>query len=251
VEYRHTFQIGAAAIAAAVTLAITTPTMAQSAYEKALQQITEKTGLKPITIPDTEGAYMGKIHRGYEVVYTAKAGDVWGRYVARLTMGELGREAGGVLAYLTGQREHLGGNVVGSPLDQLLSRQIGQPLSVTIMLKHGKPNAPRLDVLSDYAKVEPADKVPQREKVGFNAGYLYAQDAEFSKRVAANAPLMKRMKNLRSQYIRLDPDVVTLFWAGSETDYSGMIRDHGDYYRMINDLMDDLADIADAIPAGK
>jgi hypothetical protein len=251
VRHRHAFQLRAACICAALALPIAMSAMAQSADEKALQQIAEKTGLKSVAIPETGGAYLGKTHRGYEVIYTAKAGDVWGRYVARLAMGELGREAGGVLAYLTGQREHLGGNVVGSPLDRFLSQQISQPLSVTIMLKHGKPNAPRLDVLSDYARVVPADKGPQREKVGFNAGYLYAEDAEFARRIAENALLMKRMKNLRCEYIRLDADAVSLFWAGSETDYSGMIRDHGDYYRMLNDLMDDLADIADAVPAGK
>jgi hypothetical protein len=220
---------------------------AQSAYDRAMQQVADKTGLKSITIPDTDGAYLGKTHRGYEVIYTAKAGNVWGRFAARLTMGELGRETGGVLAYLTGQRAHIS-NVVGSPLDRLLAEQIGQPLSVTVILKHGKPDAPRLDVISDYAKVGPADKLPQRDKVGFNAGYLYAEDAAFAKKIADNEALMKRMKNLRTQYIRLDRDAVTLFWAGSENDYSGMIRDHGDYYRMINDLMDDLADIADAIP---
>jgi hypothetical protein len=218
-----------------------------AAYERVMREIADKTGLKPVTIPDTEGAYLGKTHRGYEVIYTAKAGDVWGRYIARLTMAEIGKEAGGVLAYLTGQRKHLGGDVVGSPLDRLLSQQIGQPLSVTVILKHGKSAAPRLDVLSDYAKVEPADKLPAREKVGFNAGSIYAEDAAFAQRIAANAALMKRMKNLRSQYIRVDADAVTLFWSGSERDYSGMINDHGDYFRMLNDLMDDLADIADAI----
>jgi hypothetical protein len=225
------------------------PALAQSgaAYERVMAQIAEKTGLKPVTIPDTEGSYLGKTHRGYEVIYTAKAGDVWGRYIARLTLAEVGRETGGVLAYLTGQRKHLGGDVVGSPLDRLLSQQIGQPLSVTIILKHGKSAAPRLDVLSDYAKVGPGDKMPAREKVGFNAGSIYAEDAAFAQRVAANAALMKRMKNLRSQYIRADGDAVALFWSGSERDYSGMINDHGDYFRMLNDLMDDLADIADAI----
>ena len=59
---------------------------------------------------------------------------------------------------------------------------------------------------------------------------------------------MKRMKNMRNQYVRLDQGVVSFFFAGTEVEYSGMIRDHGDYYKMINDLMDDLADIADAIP---
>ena len=223
--------------------------LAQSAQERALAVFAEKTGLKPITIPDTEGQYLGKTHRGYQVIYTAKAGDVWGRYVARLTMGELGRETGGVLAYLTGQRRALGGTVVGSPLDELLARQIGQPLSVTIMLKHGKPNAPRLDILSDYAKVGPAEKMTQRARIGHNAGHLYSDNEAFAAKLAANDALMKRMRNLRTQYIRLDGDAVTFFFAGSERDYSGMMMDHGGFDRMINDIIDDLADIADAIPA--
>ena len=95
--------------------------------------------------------------------------------------------------------------------------------------------------------VVPAEKMQVRDKVGFNAGAIYADDAAFAARIAQNAALMKRMKNLRSQYIRVDADAVTLLWSGSERDYGGMINDHGDYYRMINDLMDDLADIADAI----
>ena len=224
------------------------PAFPQSANDRVMAQIAEKTGLKPVTIPGTEGAYMGKTHRGYEVIYTAKAGNVWGRYAARLTMAELGRESGGLLAYLTGQRQHMS-SVAGSPMDRLLSEQIGQPISVTVILKHGKPRAPRLDVISEYAKVVPAERMPERAKVGFNAGSIHADDEAFARRIAEREALMKRMKNLRSQYIRLDGDAVTLFWAGSERDYSGMIRDHGDYFRMLNDLMDDLADIADAIPA--
>jgi len=234
----------------ATACALATPATARSdsAYDRVLVQIEQKTGLKPVEIPDTQGAYLGKTHRGYAVIYSAKAGDVWGRYVARLTMGEIGRESGGLLGYLTGQKPSLGGTVVGSPMDRLLSRQIGQPLSVTVALWHGKSNAPRLDVLSDYAKIGPEEKLPQFEKVGFNAGHIHSEDAAFARRIAENPALMKRMKNLRSQYIRLDADAVTLFWSGSETDYSGMIRDHGDYFKMLNDFMDDLADIADAIP---
>ena len=44
------------------------------------------------------------------------------------------------------------------------------------------------------------------------------------------------------------PAAVSFFFAGNETEYSGLIRDHGDYFKMLNDLMDDLADVADAIP---
>jgi len=120
-----------------------------------------------------------------------------------------------------------------------------------IILKHGKPDAPRLDILSGYSVIDPEDKLPQYAKVGFNAGSIYSADTDFAKRITDNETLMKRMKNMRCQYIRLDKDAATFFWAGSETDYSGMISDHGNYYKMLNDLMDNLADIADAIPSKK
>jgi hypothetical protein len=249
-EAMRTIRFARCVIAALAVLSVSPDSAAQSAQERVMAQIAERTGLKPVTLRGAEGSYLGKTHRGYEVLYTAKAGDVWGRYVARLTMGEIARETGGVLGWLGGQYPHLGGNVAGSPLDRLLSEQIGQPLSVTVVLKHGKPHAPRLDVLSDHSKIGPGERMPQRARIGFNAGHLYADDAEFAARVAANEALMKRLSKLRSQYIRLDGDAVTLFWAGSERDYGGMINDHGDYFRMLNDILDDLADIADAVPKG-
>jgi len=235
-----------AVLAASAAFSFLAPAvLAQGAYERAMQQVTDKTGLKTVVVPDTEGAYMGKTHRGYEVLFTAKMGNVWGRYAARLTMAEIGREAGGLRGFATGQRKS--GEVVGGPLDRMLSEQIGQPVSITMILRHGKANAPRLDVISGYAKVLPPERMQEREKIGHNAGSIYSDDAAFAARLAQNAALMKRMKNLRSEYIRVDADAVTLFWSGSERDYGGMINDHGDYYRMINDMMDDLADIADAI----
>ena len=220
---------------------------AQSLKPEMLAQFEQKTGLKPIEIPGTQGAYMGKTHRGYSVVFTAKAGNVWGRYAARLTMGEIGREAGGFAAYLTGQGGRIGESVVGSPLDRLLSQYLGQPVTLAIVLTHNKPNAPRLDVLSERAIVAPEDRLPRRDKIGSNAGYLYSDNADFARRVQGNAVLMKRLKNVRNDYIRSDQDVISFFFAGTELDYSGLIRDHGDYFKMLNDLMDDLADIADEI----
>ncbi len=74
-----------------------------SRQEKILAEFESKTGLKPVQIPDTGGAYLGKTYRSYTVLYTAKAGDVWGRYAARLTIGEIGREVGGLLGFLTGR----------------------------------------------------------------------------------------------------------------------------------------------------
>jgi hypothetical protein len=234
---------------AVIAFASTLTGFAQAMKPEMLAEFDHKTGLKPVEIPDTQGFYMGKTHRGYNVVFTAKAGNVWGRYAARLTMGEIGKEVGGFAAYLTGQRGRIGESVVGSPLDRLLSQYLGQPITLAIVLTHKKPNAPRLDVLSDRAKVGPEDKLQRREKIGGNAGYIYADDGEIAMRVQSNAALMKRLKDLRNEYIRLDQGAVTFFFAGTEVEYGGLIRDHGDYYKMLNDLMDDLADIADAIPA--
>src|SRR6185503_9608800 len=76
---------------------------AQAMKPEMLAEFDRKTGLKPVEIPETRGFYMGKTHRGYDVVFTAKAGNVWGRYAARLTLGEIGKEVGGFAAYLTGQ----------------------------------------------------------------------------------------------------------------------------------------------------
>src|SRR4051812_27422751 len=125
---------------------------AQALKPEMLAQFDQKTGLKPVEIAGTQGFYMGKSHRGYDVLFTAKAGNVWGRYAARLTMGEIGQEVGGFTAYLTGQRGSVGRTVVDSPLDRLLSQYLGQPVTLFLVLTHRKPNAQRLDILSDQAK---------------------------------------------------------------------------------------------------
>src|SRR5881296_1302656 len=151
-----------------IALAPARPSSAQTLKPEMLAEFEQKTGLKPVEIPDTQGFYIGKTHRGYTVVFTAKAGNVWGRYAARLTMAEIGREAGGFAAYLTGQRGRIGESVVGSPLDRLLSEYLGQPITLAIVLTHNKPNAPRLDVLSEHAKVGPDDKLPRLDKIGSN-----------------------------------------------------------------------------------
>jgi hypothetical protein len=220
---------------------------AQTLKPEMLAEFEQKTGLKPVVIPDTQGFYMGKTHRGYYVLFTAKAGNVWGRYAARLTMAEIGREAGGFAARITGQRGRIGESVVGSTVDRLLSQYLGQPVTLVMALMHDKPSAPRLDVMSERVKVAPEDKLQRRDKIGGTAGYLYTDDTDFAKHVAGNAALMKRLKNVRDEYIRLDQDAVSFFFAGTELDYSSLIRNHGDYYKMLNDLMDDLADIADAV----
>src|SRR5688572_3590399 len=231
------------------TLASARIASAQTMKPEMLAQFEQKTGLKPVEIPDTQGTYLGKTHRGYRVVFTAKAGNVWGRYTARLTAAEIGREVGGFAAHVTGQRGSNREGIVGSPLDRLMSRYLGEPVMLAVFLAHEKPHAPRLDVLSDRAKLRPDDMLQRRDKIGGNAGYIYADDDGMSSGISRNEALMKRLKNLRLEYIRLDKDSVAFFFAGTELDYSGLIRDHGDYFKMLNDLMDNLADIADAVPA--
>ncbi|MGH9458940.1 MAG: hypothetical protein ACRD2J_15005 [Thermoanaerobaculia bacterium] len=217
--------------------------------EKIYAEIEKQTGLVRTDVPGAEGEYLGKTHRGYRVLYTAKAGNVWGRYAARLTMGEVGREVGGVLGYLTGQRPGGVGTIVGSPLDRLLSDIIGQPLVVTVLLDHGKPGAPRLDIVSRSFPLPHEEAMAQQAKISMKAGVIYSDDATFAASIAENDALMKRLRKLRGEMIRVDEEVVAFLWAGSETDYSGMIRDHGGYYPMVNAILDDLADIADAVPA--
>lgn len=227
------------------------PAAAQEMKPEMIAEFKQKTGLAIVEIPDTQGFYMGKTHRGYEVYFTAKAGNVWGRYVARLTAAELGKEAGGFWARITGHRDSITDTVVGSPVDKLLTRYLGHPITIAMVLIHDKPGAPRLDIKSDKVKVEPGYEMTRRDKIGGNAGYIYSEDAAFAAAIAGNAPLMKRLKNVRDQYITVDKDAVTFLFAGTELDYSSLIRNHGDYYKMLNDLMDDLADIADAVPPAR
>ena len=218
----------------------------QNATQNAMLKIEQDTGLKPVAVPNTKKQYLGKQHRGYQVLFYGEAGSVWGRYAARLAMGEIGREVGGIMSFLTGSYESGVGGVAGSPLDRLLAKAIGQPLSVFMILKHGNPNMQRLDVLSSYANIKPEDMLKKQAKVGFCAGNIYSDDDVFAGKISGNADLMKRMKKMRCQYIRADKDAVSFIWSGQENDYSAMICEFGDYVKMLNGIMDTLADIADA-----
>jgi hypothetical protein len=253
VRMRNVPQLGTpwtAAVCALVAVALSTgPVCAVAASDRRAEQLaafSKETGLAPVEVPGTGGEYLGKTHRGYKVLFTAKAGDVWGRYAARLAMGEIGREAGGMLAYLTGSQEW-GSGVAGSPLDRLLAEAIGQPLSVTMVLEHGRAGS-RLDLYPGYAVLKPRTELPEVKKLGSGPGSLRSEDRALAERIAANAALVARLKKLRGAYLRVDERTVGLYWSGQETDYSAMIRGHGGYWKMINAWLDDLADVADALP---
>ena len=49
---------------AMLPIAIGSATAGQSAYDKVLAEIEQKTGLKTVEVPGTQGAYLGKTHRG-------------------------------------------------------------------------------------------------------------------------------------------------------------------------------------------
>jgi hypothetical protein len=218
--------------------------------EQQLADLRARTGFEAAAdIPADEGMWLRKTHKGYPVLFRPQMGNVWGRYAARLAMGEIGRELGRVGQFLTGSYRSGVGGVAGSPLDRALSSVIGQPLTFYFVLKHGKPNAPRLDVVSDFSTVKPFDPEPIQGKIGFNAGSLYSSDSAFAQSILGDSALVEQLSNLRSQYIRVDEQAVTFIFAGSERDWSAEITERGGYPEYINDIVDILAKIADRIPS--
>lgn len=215
--------------------------------EQQLQSLESGTGFRPVTIDGASADYLEKVHRGYRMLLRIKMGNVWGRYVARVTAGEVGRELGGIWSFLTGSYRSGVGGVTGSPFDRLLSDMIGQPISISVIADHHKPRASRADIYSMFSNIKPYDPQPEIQYIGLGPGTLYAADSRYAQRVLAEAELVERLKNFRSQYIRVDDRAVSFIFAGSENDYSGMIRDSGGYQQLINAIADSLADMADKI----
>ncbi len=236
-------------LVAAASFATGCASMQQEALGDAMLQIEKETGLAEINIPDTEKLYLGKTHRGYDILFHGEAGNVWGRYAARLAMFEVGREVGGVMAFLTGSQEWDSGPA-GSVLDRLLARVIGQPLSITMILKHNRSDMPRLDIYSISTPVKPDDRQPKAFGIGLGPGSVYTSNAAFAHAIEDNTGLTARLKKMRNPYIRVDEIAVTLLWTGQEKDFSYMINDHDGYMNMLNAFMDSLADIADAAVNG-
>lgn len=236
-------------ITVALSLLVATGSLGsdQSRQEKAMAEFMAKTGLEKVEIPDTGGEYLAKEHRGYRVLFTTKVGNVWGRWAARVAIGEIGREAGGVWSWLTGSYEY-GPGVTGSPIDRLLSEFLGQPLSILLFLRHGREEAPGLQIVSGSSTIAPSGGLPEVTRIGWGAGHLYSADADYAANVQANAVLIERIKKYRGQCITVDDNVVSFVWAGPETEFSAMIRDHPSYEEMILSIIDTLVDLAEAIP---
>jgi hypothetical protein len=213
-----------------------------------LADLKASTGFDAVSSQDSsEGIWLEKNHRGYPVLFRPQMGNVWGRYAARMAMGEIGRELGRVGQFLTGSYSSGVGSVAGSPLDRLLSRVIGQPLTFYFVLKHGKGGEQRADIVSYFSTVQPDDSLPKRGSIGFNAGSLYSSDPALAERIMQDSALVQQISNLRSQYIRIDGDAVTFIFAGSERDWSAEISERGGYPQYINDIVDILGKLADKI----
>lgn len=215
--------------------------------EEAHNQLLHETGFQMLPMAPGEPAFLEKNHRGYRVLFRPQMGNVWGRWAGRVAMGEVGRELGRVGQFLTGSYPSGIGGVTGSPLDRVLSRIIGQPLTFYFVLAHGKKNAPRLDIVSDFSTVTPDDPQPRQARVSFTAGSIYSSDRAFVERLLNHPRVLQRVAGYRSQYIRVDDDAVSFIFAGSETDWSAEIREEGGYGALINSVVDSLADIADEI----
>lgn len=203
-----------------------------------LEYLKKETGLREIPSPDGQGTYLGKTHHGYEVLFTTQMGNVWGRWAARVGLGEL-------LAFVSDGAYRT--PVAGSQLDRLLSRVIGQPLTIIVIVKHKKPSASRLDIITPFSTVPSEDPLPKARHIGLNTGSIYSRNLEFVDRIASDKDLMGAISDLWSPYIRVDERAVTYIYAGPETDLSSMIRQHGSYPDYINSVMYIAASIADKI----
>lgn len=215
--------------------------------EEQMRHIEEATGLHPEADVSASEPALTKIHHGYPVMVRFKLGDVWGRWATRVAVGDIGREVGGILGFLTGQTKSEVGGITGSPFDRVLSQTIGQPLSLVAVLRHGKPGASRLDLYNQSSTIRPYDPLPSIEWVSISAGTLYSGDTSFARRILDNSRLMSILENFRSGYVRVDEYAVSFLFAGSENEYSGMIRNFGSYENMLNGILDGLAGIADEI----
>jgi hypothetical protein len=215
--------------------------------EEQMRHIEQATGLRPDADGASSDPALTKVHHGYPVMVRFKMGNVWGRWATRVAVGEIGDEVGGILGFLTGQTRSGVGGITGSPFDRVLSQTIGQPLSVVVVLRHGKPGASRLDVYNQSSTIYPYDPLPSVEWVSMSAGTLYSADSSFARRILNNGPLMSILENFRSGYVRVDEYAVSFLFAGSENEYSGMLRNFGSYENMLNKILDGLAGIADEI----
>lgn len=207
-----------------------------------------KTGLHPDEI-EPDGAFLTKTHRGYPVMARLKMGDVWGRYAARVAMGEIGRQLGRIGQFLSGSYES-GGSFTGSPLDRALSALIGQPMSMFVVLNHGKKDPPMLDIVSSTSTIKPTRSLPKVGGLGLVIGEtVYSDDQVFWNRIDANKILHDNLTKFRSYYVLVDERSVSFLFAGSENEWSAMIRAYPSYEDFIVAVLDTLAGIADTIPA--
>jgi hypothetical protein len=238
---------GRPAAVTALMLCLTCGTACAGLDERQRQlvaEITEKTGYELVEPEGAEEAYMAREIRGYRIIMMGAAEDVWKRWAIRLAAGEVGRELGGIWAYLTGSTDY-GPGITGSVFDDVLSGMIGQPITFTMLLYHDHDEMPRLDVLSRQFSHQPADLPERHTRIAFGTGHVHTDDAELAASLAEDMAWRQRLRKLRSQYLRIDDETASLYFAGNENEYAGLINRHGNYYQMVNDLTELLADLAD------
>ncbi len=203
-----------------------------------MRALESETGLKEITLPDAKGVYLGKSYRGYDFLFTTEVGDVWGRWAARVTLSQL-------QDFLSEGRYRT--SVTGSQLDRLLSRAIGQPLSIIVIAKHDMADAPRLDIITPFSTVKSPDPQPEIYSIGMNTGSIYSESKSLATRLKENEQLMERISELYSPYIRVDKEAITYIYSGPETDLSTMIRNKGSYGAYINHVIEILTDVGEEL----
>jgi hypothetical protein len=76
---------------------------------------------------------------------------------------------------------------------------------------------------------------------------VYSNDPAFRQRIESSPPLKTNLTNFRSYYLMVDENAVSFFLAGSENEYSAMVRAYPTYEDFLLAILDSLADIADRI----
>lgn len=207
------------------------------------QEVMEKTGLTALPSAEGEVPVFGKTHRGYPLRLQIAAGDVWGRFFARLAMSQASEQLPSTWRLLFFDRPGAG-DIAGSRADKWLSELMGYPLVLTVVLEHDlEPE--RLIIRSNRSVFEADETLPKQGWIGHQAGEVCSQDADFASRVLEDEQLMERLRRLRNPLIVVDRGQTVLLWAGDELEYSEMIRDHESYGQMFLSFFDTLVDLTE------
>lgn len=220
----------------ALLLLLAAPVLADPTSE-----LLARTGL--VQLEEGEVPVFGKTHRGYPLRMQAAAGDVWGRYFARLALAEASQALPEAVRRIYFDVPGPG-DLAGSRADKVLSEVMGYPLTVTVVIDHDLPVEP-LFVYTGRSVFRPELSPPEQAALPGTALRLYCDNPELATRVLEQQPLRERLGKLRNPVLAVTEGQTVFAWAGDEVEYSAMIRDHDSYPAMLIGIFDTLVDLTE------